>query len=163
SRKGVAQAGRTNSVRRDSRAPGARPMTPSPAKQLAKIGLDDLLALRGETYILDLIEDATDAEAWERASRAAVPHPYVLRHGCIWKAVVNRDGVPFDTRLTTFAAVITGEVIETNGLEETRWYEIEAQVRGQTRNFTIPASQLRGLAWLPEYLGKDAVVMPPTE
>jgi hypothetical protein len=50
-------------------------------------------------------------EAFDRAARASIPHPYVLRDGCIWKACVNRDGIPLDARITTFAAAITGEVI----------------------------------------------------
>jgi hypothetical protein len=136
-------------------------MTPSPAKR-TKLGIDDLLALKGPAFVLDLIEKATGAETWERAARAAVSHPYTGRDDSIWKSKVN-DGIPLEWRLTTFFARIIAEVTESDGLETTTFYQIEAQVNGETRAFTVPAAQFSAMKWLPEHLGKEAVIMPPAE
>ena len=109
----------------------------------SKIGLDDYAYLKGAEAAIRLIERAVDSEAFERKSRGAVHHPYLARDGAIWKSMVNKDGVPMDTRLTTFIARIVGEVIENNGLEQTRYYEIEG-VSGET-SFTILAHEFRSL------------------
>src|SRR5262249_17246729 len=119
----------------------AIPPTPKPTK----LGIDDLLVLKDEAFVLDLIANAIEGEAFERAARAAVVHPYLLRDGCIWKVAVTRDNLPLEIRLTTFAATITAEVVETNGLEETRLYEIEGQVNSQAKTFIVPASQFGGI------------------
>jgi hypothetical protein len=129
----------------------------------SKIGLDDYAYLKGPEAAIRLIERAVDSEAFERKSRGAVHHPYLARDGAIWKSMVNKDGVPMDTRLTTFIARIVGEVIEDNGLEQVRHYEIEGIVAGETSTFTIPAQEFRSLGWVAIHLGKAAIILPPTE
>jgi hypothetical protein len=129
----------------------------------SKIGLDDYTYVKGPEAAIRLIERAVDSEAFERKSRSAVHHPYLARDGAIWKSMVNKDGVPMDTRLTTFIARIVGEVIEDNGLEQVRSYEIEGLVAGETSTFAIPAHEFRPLGWLATHLGKAAIILPPTE
>jgi hypothetical protein len=129
----------------------------------SKIGLDDYAYLKGAEAAIRLIERAVDSEAFERKSRGAAHHPYLARDGAIWASVFNKDGVPIEARLTTFIARIVGEVIEDNGLEQTRYYEIEGIVAGATNTFTIPAHEFRSLGWLAIHLGKGAIILPPID
>jgi hypothetical protein len=128
-----------------------------------KVGLDDYAALQGVEAALRLVTDAIDGEAWESQARGALRHPYVTRDGCIWKSKVTREGVPLDMRLTTFTAHITAEIIESDGNEQTRYYEIEGVAGGRTTSTIIPASEFRSLRWIATHLGAVAVIVPPTE
>ena len=123
-----------------------------------KLGLDDYAYLKGEGAALWLIEEAVDSEACEASVRARIPHPYSARNGAIFKSV-TKDGLSFDVRLTTFTACIRAQIIESDGVEETRYYEIEGIVNGETRIFTIPASEFRGLGWIAIHLGGGAVIL----
>ena len=61
--------------------------TPPPAKP-TKLGIGTTCRAQGRGIrSFNLIEGAIDGEAFERAARATVLHPYVLRDGCIWKTV----------------------------------------------------------------------------
>jgi hypothetical protein len=124
-----------------------------------KLGLDDYAYLKGEGAALWLIEEAVDSEAYEASVRARMPHPYSARNGAIWKSVTTKDGLSFEIQLTTFIAFIRGQIIESDGVEETRYYEIEGVVNGETRIFTIPASEFRGLGWIALHLGGGAVIL----
>jgi hypothetical protein len=128
-----------------------------------KLGLDDYAFLQGIDAALRLIEQAVDGEEYERKIRGALQHPYTIRDGAIWKCGTNKDGIPVDVHLTTFTARITGEVIESAGAEQTRYYEIEGIANGRTAIFTIPSSEYRSLSWVALHLGAGAVILPPTE
>jgi hypothetical protein len=128
-----------------------------------KLGLDDYAALRGIDAALRLIADAVDGEEYERKARSSLRHRYSVRDGATWKSIVTKQGVPMDIRLTTFIARITGETIECDGDEQTRYYEIEGTANGRTVTFTILASEFRSLSWIARHLGGAAVILPPTE
>jgi hypothetical protein len=127
-----------------------------------KIGLDDFACLKGAEAALQLIEEAVDSETYEASARARMPHPYSARAGAIWKTITKND-LTFDLRLTTFIARILSQIIESDGVEETRYFEIEGIVNSETRTFTILASEFRSLGWLATYLGGGAVIVPPAE
>jgi hypothetical protein len=76
-------------------------------------------------------------------------------NGLVWDKS-HRDSIP----LTNFTARIVGEVLEDDGAETRRRYEIEAQLRDKTRKAIVPAEQFGSMAWVAEYLGAGAVVYP---
>jgi hypothetical protein len=127
-----------------------------------KLGLDDYATLKDIDAALHLIDQAVDGEEYERKLRGAIPHPYLIRDGAIWKRVI-KDGITLEVRLTTFAVRITAEIIESDGEESARYYEIEATAGGRTVNFTIPASEYRSLDWTSQHLGGAAVIVPPAK
>ena len=141
---------------------GTTPYSDQPVHS-GKLGLDDYAFLKGVEAALSLIENALDGEAWEAKARAAHRHPYSVRDGAIWKSFVTKAGVPVDMALTTFLARIVAQVIEADGISETRFYEIEGAVNGEVRIFIIHASEFRGLAWIATHLGKGAIILPPIE
>jgi len=67
---------------------------------------------------------------------------------------------PVPVPLTNFTARISTDVIEDDGIETRHSFELEATLNGQTSRFTIPASRFRGLQWVVEELGAQAVVHP---
>ena len=141
---------------------GNTPYSDQPAAS-DKLGLDDYAYLKGAGAALRLIEEAVDSKAYEAAARARMPHPYSASNGAIWRSAITKSGLPSDARLTTFTACIRAQIIESDGLEETRFYEIEGIVNGEIRIFTITASEFRGLGWIAIHLGGGAVILPPTE
>src|SRR5207249_6063954 len=65
-----------------------------------------------------------------------------------------------DILLTNFTARIVADVVEDDGAELRRCYEIEAQLGGRTSTFTIPATQFAAMRWPTEHLGARAIVEP---
>jgi hypothetical protein len=65
---------------------------------------------------------------------------------------------PIEVPLTNFTARIVKDVTEDDGAEERRTFEVEAQIHGRSRCFTIPAPAFAGMNWPIEHLGAEAVV-----
>src|SRR5262249_35735111 len=132
----------------------------------AKQGIDDLLSAQGPEIALHLIAQAVDAVEFEKQTGGkASTHGYFVKDHTICKLAWDKDSIS-EVQLTTFSARIIGEIIEDNGVEQSRLYEIEAEVSGlnaRKLDFTVPVSQYASLHWVAERLGKDAVVIPPTE
>lgn len=64
-------------------------------------------------------------------------------------------------RLTNFNARIIAELIEDDGsLEETRVFEIEAELEGIKRLIRVPSSKFAAMAWPTSMLGARAIVFP---
>jgi hypothetical protein len=62
--------------------------------------------------------------------------------------------------LTNFNAKIMTDVVQDDGAEERRLYEMEAELNGQRYHFTIPSGRFAGMGWVPERLGAMAIVYP---
>lgn len=105
-------------------------------------------------------------EVLQAAIDAAQPLPErELKDDCPYKAAPNglwltrstRDG-PVDQRLANFTARITAGVIEDDGAEVRQSFAIEAEMKGQRRSFTIPATNFMAMGWPVEHLGPEAIV-----
>ena len=96
------------------------------------------------------------------ATGAATPgteFPYeATPGGLIW----NKDtsGEIVLTPLTTFTAKIVGQVLEDDGAETRRLFEIEAVLRGRTYRFQVPSGQFATMNWPMEHLGAGAALWP---
>ena len=64
------------------------------------------------------------------------------------------------TRLTNFNARIRADVVEDDGVEIRRTYEIEAELSGRRKSFLVPAAQFQTVNWAAENLGPRAIVFP---
>ena len=85
-----------------------------------------------------------------------IPYPYEgTPGGLLWNKETAESIIPIP--LTTFIAVITGQVVEDDGAEVRRLLEIEATMRGRTCRCNIPAGQLATMAWPMEHLGAAAL------
>jgi len=80
--------------------------------------------------------------------------------GLVWMKP-TRDG-PVATPLTNFVARIVADIVEDDGAEERRSFEIEAMLRHRTHRFKIPAAQFPGMTWATEHLGAAATCYPGT-
>ena len=63
-------------------------------------------------------------------------------------------------RLTNFPAKIVKELVVTDGVDETREFEIEATVGGQTRRITIAATEFESMAWVLKKLATRRLYNP---
>ncbi|HMV46681.1 MAG TPA: bifunctional DNA primase/polymerase [Blastocatellia bacterium] len=106
------------------------------------------------------------AEAISNQSREPVACPYKANGiGLVWlKPVATRDGAaePLAVQLTNFIAEITGEVCRDDGAEQTRVYEITAQLAGETASHkgAVVAEEFGLLKWPATILGARAVIYP---
>jgi len=56
--------------------------------------------------------------------------------------------------------VIAGEVVEDDGVEQRRRFEIEATLHGRTARFGVGAREFAGMGWVTDRLGAGAIVFP---
>ncbi len=105
-------------------------------------------------------------EATSNQSREPVACPYKANGiGLVWlKPVATKDGAaqPLAVQLTNFTAEITGEVCRDDGAEQTRVYEITAQLAGETASHKgiVVAEEFGLLKWPATVLGARAVIYP---
>lgn len=73
-----------------------------------------------------------------------------------------RYGISIESELlTNFNAKIVSEQIEDDGsLEETRIFEIEAEISGQAKLIRVPSSKFGAMQWPTALLGAKAIVLP---
>ncbi|MDA1129635.1 MAG: hypothetical protein O2913_13215 [Chloroflexi bacterium] len=64
------------------------------------------------------------------------------------------------TPLTTFTAIIVGQVVEDDGIETHRLLEIEAVSRNRSYRFKVPAGQFNSMNWHMEHIGAGAALWP---
>lgn len=106
------------------------------------------------------------AETTSSQSREPVACPYKANGiGLVWlKPVATRDGAaqPLAVQLTNFTAEIIGEVCRDDGTEQTRVYEITAQLAGETASHkgVVVAEEFGLLKWPATILGARAVIYP---
>jgi hypothetical protein len=112
--------------------------------------IDDLLALA----TAELREPPRDEEDEEAPLMPYRETPY----GLVWDKPTQNGTVP--TPLTNFRARIIGDVVEDDGAEESRSFEIEAELNGRHSVFTLPSERFSGMGWVPEQLGASAIVYP---
>jgi hypothetical protein len=127
-----------------------------PGSQGEKVGLDDYLATGHN--VQDLLSHAT-AELREPEGQDEDRSPYREADGGLHWMRHTREGV-VPTKLTNFTAKIVGEVIEDDGVEESRLFEIQAELNGRTSVCQVPAQRFGSMNWPLEVLGAGAIVEP---
>jgi hypothetical protein len=123
-----------------------------------KRGVDDFLAA-GNT-VDDLIAlAATELREPPQVEDDTPPIPYrETTHGLVWERPTREGAIP--TPLTNFNARIVSDIVEDDGAEQWRRFEIEAELNGRRSGFTVPAERFFGMGWPPEHLGAAAIVYP---
>jgi hypothetical protein len=87
------------------------------------------------------------------------PYPYEpTPGGILWNRETAEGIIP--TPLTTFTAIITGQVVEDDGAETRRLLEMEATLRQRTFCFQVPAGQFANMTWPMEHLRAGAALWP---
>ena len=86
-------------------------------------------------------------------------HPYrSTPEGLVWdrQTASGRVAVP----LTNFRAIIATDVLEDDGAQVRRRFEVEARLNGWCKRFTVGAEAFGGMGWVTEQLGARAIVYP---
>ena len=103
-------------------------------------------------------------EARDAAMRADMPEqdcPYAeTADGIIWHRLTLAGLVP--TPLTNFTARITTDLVEDDGVEERRVYEIDANLNGRSRRVRVLAKDFDKMDWVAADLGAIAIVFAGT-
>lgn len=130
-----------------------------------KLGVDDYLAA-GHT-LLDLQQLRVRFADWEAALQAHVPNDpagqYRARPSGLYRVRAEAHGdrtQEVEIPLTNFLAQIVGDVVEDDGAEERRRFELDARLGARRARFTLPAAQFASMNWASEHLGAGAVIFP---
>lgn len=123
-------------------------------------GIDDALAARAE-IVATAAADGRLAAPPTVAQPSRSPRPSAYRateDGFVWERV-TADG-PVRIRLTNFTATIATEIVEDDGVDTRRRFEVEARLNGCSRRFTVPADSFASMSWVAEHLGARAIIFP---
>lgn len=121
----------------------------------AKTGLDDFLA---SGYCVDeLLTFACDELQPLPQQDTGDQGPYRIVEDGLWWAKPTREGEAL-VQLTNFLAQIVAEVVEDDGLETRRFFELEAQIHRHTKRFTVSTNEFGAMNWPLDHLGATAVV-----
>jgi hypothetical protein len=78
--------------------------------------------------------------------------------GIIWLKPTPNGATP--VRLTNFAARIVADLVEDDGVETRRQFELEAFLGGRRFQFAVTAAEFAGMGWVTKQLGAGAVLSP---
>jgi len=131
-------------------------LPPGPSGE--KVGLDDYLAAGHEVEDLLSLASTELRKPLHDQEDARESRYFASGAGLVWRKPVGDNWT--DVLLTNFDARIVSEVIEDDGAESRRLFEIEASLGNRSFRFAIPASQFAALNWPAEHLGAQAVVYP---
>jgi Domain of unknown function (DUF3854) len=116
-------------------------------------GVDDLLALDGPEPVLALLGQARQFEERLRVGRyQATPAGLQL--------VTKKQESEEVQSLTNFNALIVGQIVMDDGVEQTRHYRVEAQIRGRRFVFEVAATDFDSLKWVSDKLPAEAIIYP---
>src|SRR5208283_526604 len=90
-----------------------------------------------------------------------VPSPqFQSRPEGMFRVTTKGEQVLTQVQLSNYRAAITKNILLDDGLETKREFEIESELLGQTRRFTIPASEFRMMDWPIDEMGPAAITFP---
>jgi hypothetical protein len=154
----------------ESRRPEATPVVPPSSEGGAAIGRNDdasaghstgevLASAAVEPGLLPDDEDGENEDDEENGKDQEETLPYEeTARGLIWYKPTKEGIEP--TPLTNFQARIVTDVLEDDGLERTRKWEVRARVNGREIRFILPAKAFRSMDWVSEQLGAEALLYP---
>ncbi len=122
-----------------------------------KVGVDDYVVAHGPCAFDELI-----AKAQEKPEMAGVqtPRHQQTKAGIVWMKPTPDGDEPVS--LTNFTAEIVADIVEHDGMEARRHFELLAEVNGKHKRFSVPAKEFPNLTWVTEQLGARAIVTPGT-
>jgi hypothetical protein len=123
----------------------------------AKVGLDDYLAA-GHTRDELLALATPELRSPPGSDRSDGPPYRETPGGLVWeRPTVNG---PVVVPLTNYRARITAQLVEDDGAEQRRLFEIEGTLGARTPRFALPAGAFGAMNWPTEHLGATAVTYP---
>lgn len=123
-----------------------------------KVGLDDFLAAGHTTdELLALATPEMREPPHSERDPAGMPYRETPQ-GLVWRKT-TRDGF-IDTPLSNFTARIVADIVEDDGAETRRHFEILAERGGRKSRVSIPAPAFALMNWPMEHLGAGALLYP---
>ena len=130
---------------------------------LAK-GIDDALAAGVAIEVNPGIAPRAEAVVPEQAELGLVGLPpaglpyRATPDGLVWRRP-TKDGA-VEVRLTNFVAQVVTDIVEDDGVEARRRFELEAGLGHARRRFMVDTESFPGMSWATEHLGARALVLP---
>jgi Domain of unknown function (DUF3854) len=116
-------------------------------------GIDDYIGAHSATAALGLIKAAVPFEGRMRVGQYEASDAGIVR-------IIRKETGSEEVPLTNFTVFFTGQRVQDDGLEQVRYFDVEAHLHGKRLTRTIPAAKFDSLDWVPGALGAEAVVYP---
>lgn len=140
-----------------SRGAAVRVIYLDPKPDGRKVGLDDFFVAGGT--MARLLERATDTLKSGPARETMRKFPYrETATDFVYDKPVGNGTVPVE--LSNFTARITNDVIEDDGLEQRRLYEVEVKLGGRRATARVVPDRFASMNWVAEALGSRGIVAP---
>ncbi len=123
----------------------------------AKVGLDDFLAA-GLTRDELLALATPELRATPGADKSDGPPYRETPGGLVWERPTANG--PVAVPLTNYRARIVAQLVEDDGAEQRRLFEIEGSLGPRTPRFALPSGAFGAMNWPTEHLGATAVTYP---
>jgi len=122
---------------------------------------DDLWRLIAETESLNL-DNMREEVLEEQKAKYSKDDPYFYNGGLLWRYKSTQEGkVPVP--IANFRAEATKEIIQDNGLEESRNFFITGECDGRPlKPIEVPSNRFSGMNWVNESWGLKVTVFPPS-
>jgi hypothetical protein len=126
-----------------------------------KIGLDDYLAT-GKTRedLLQLARrELPPKPSRQEESLSLIAPIYRATESGIVRVSYDDEGNEELFQVTNFTAEISANVLEDDGANSTRHFEVMVRRQGEEREVEIPASEFSSMDWVPKHLGAEYIVL----
>ena len=122
-----------------------------------KVGVDDFLAAgHSLDAVLALAQDTLPREPG-----AKFVGPYMFCDRGIRRLGHDHAGNPIETPIANFTAEIVADVVEDDGAETSRSYDVEARLQGrEPMRVRVPARAFESMSWVADELGARASIAP---
>lgn len=107
---------------------------------------------------LDRIHARTQTAAFKKAGGDFSLSYRIGTSGIFWLKPIKEGHIP--VQLANFSAEIVGDIIEDDGLETHRIFQIHALFQGRESIFSVPAKRFSVMDWPTEHLGAQALIFP---
>jgi len=118
-------------------------------------GIDDLLAAWGPARVLELFEQAVSGIKLH----VVIPPQFESRPEGMFRVTAKGEQLT-QVQLTNYRAAIITNIQLDDGVDTRRECEVEAELFGRPRRFTIPTSEFTKMDWPIERLGAAAITFP---
>ncbi len=103
-------------------------------------------------------EDLEDEPNSNQASPIRLGDYSLRGNGFVWYKSTASGEVP--TYLTNFTAIIISQIEKDDGAEVVHFFEMEAQLMGNTYKFFVTSAEFSSLNWVVRELGPQAILYP---
>src|SRR5262249_13217736 len=132
----------------EGRGANVRFAIPRPSQNGLNLSIDKQLKADATP---DLILNAIESEGYWAPTQPdesiVTLNPYVVIQDAVFKSILTKDGEKL-VQLSNFDARIVADIIQDDGIERRRFFDLQATIRGRVSQFRISPQEFEQLGWV---------------